>query len=80
MITLEILKRLTEENIYFSAYNATLSTSDHSRCYLLNIQTAVRCFRKQMWAKLQEISFSFTFHHKTGWSNLEKPRSFLSSR
>lgn len=50
MVTLEIVKRLTEGNIYFSAYNAMLSTSDHSRHYPLNIQTAVCCFRKQIWA------------------------------
>lgn len=60
MVTLEIVKRLTEGNIYFSAYNAMLSTSDHSRHYPLNIQTAVCCFRKQIWAECGESLSRFT--------------------
>lgn len=76
MITLETVKRLTEESIYFCAHNATLSTSDRSGCYLLNIQTGCAA----SVGKVQEFSLFFTFHHKTGWSSFEKPRSFLSSR
>lgn len=41
MIILEIVEKLTEENTYFSAYIAELSTRDHSRRSLLNVQTQV---------------------------------------
>lgn len=41
MIILEIVEKLTEENTYFSAYIAGLSTRDRSRRCLLNVQTQV---------------------------------------
>lgn len=41
MIILEIVEKLTEENTYFSAYVAGLSTRDRSRRNLLNVQTQV---------------------------------------
>lgn len=80
MIILEIVKKLTEENTYFSTYTAKLSTSDHSRYYLLDIQTRVCAASRSRCEGRTLTHRSLLFHHKTGWSSLEKPRSFLSSR
>lgn len=61
MIILEIVEKLTEENTYFSAYVAGLSTRDRSRRNLLNVQTQVCAASGSKRGEVHERIFLYFF-------------------
>lgn len=80
VITLETVKRLTEEKYILQCLRCY--AKHKGSFWLLSFKRTDRCvlLPEATVGKVQGFSLSLTFHHKTGWSSLEKPRSFLSSR
>lgn len=76
MIILEIVEKLTEENTYFSAYIAKLSTRDCSRHCLLNVQTQVCAASGSKCGEYINISF---FFFTTRWDDPVWKSQSLSS-